>query len=99
MKSFFMKLIEKAEKISKNKYVNFALGMILFILLYVGLKPIFIQNLCIAKGISLFFVFLISYIKEYTIREKWFGKKVEPLDPFIMDLGGFVGVIFTFFLV
>ena len=96
MKSFLIKLIGQAEKISKNKYINFALGIILFTIFYAGLKPIFLQNLCIAKGISLFFVFLLSYIKEYKIREKWFGKKVEPIDPFIMDLGGFVGVIFTF---
>ena len=96
MKSFLIKLIGQAEKISKNKYINFALGIILFTIFYAGLKPIFLQNLCIAKGISLFFVFLLSYIKEYKIREKWFGKKVESIDPFIMDLGGFVGVIFTF---
>lgn len=98
MKSFLIKLIERAEKILKNRYVNFALGIILFTVFYAGLKPIFLQDLCIAKGISLFLVFLISYIKEYKIREKWFGRKVEPIDPFIMDLGGFVGVIFTFFL-
>lgn len=96
MKSFLIKLIGQAEKISKNKYINFALGIILFTIFYAGLKPIFLQNLCIAKGISLFFVFLLSYIKEYKIREKWFGKKVESIDPFIMDFGGFVGVIFTF---
>jgi hypothetical protein len=95
MKQLWIKFLNWSGKISRNRYFNFALGILLFALFYSGLGPLFTYNLCIARGISIFFVFLISYVKEYKIMEKWFGQKVDPVDSFIMDLGGIVGIIIT----
>ena len=95
MKQFWTKFLNRSGKISRNRYFNFALGILLFILFYFGLAPLFASNLCIARGISIFFVFLISYVKEYKITEQWFGQKANPVDPFVMDLGGVVGIIIT----
>ena len=94
MKQLWIKFLNWSGKISRNRYFNFTIG-ILFMLFYSGLTPLFTSNLCIARGISIFFVFLISYVKEYKITEKWFGQKVDPIDPFVMDLGGIIGIIIT----
>ena len=95
MKQLWIKFLNWSGKISRNRYFNFTIGILLFMLFYSGLTPLFTSNLCIARGISIFFVFLISYVKEYKITEKWLGQKVDPIDPFIMDLGGIIGIIIT----
>lgn len=95
MKQLWTKFLNWSGKISRNRYFNFAIGILLFMLFYSGLAPLFTNNLCIARGISIFLVFLISYVKEYKIIEKWLGQKIDPIDPFIMDLGGIIGIIIT----
>ena len=95
MKQLWVNFLNWSGKISRNRYFNFAIGILLFMLFYSGLAPLFTNNLCIARGISIFFVFLISYVKEYKIIEKWLGQKIDPIDSFVMDLGGIVGIIIT----
>lgn len=95
MKFFFQKLKTIFRKVSQNKCANFVIGLLVFLLIYRGLAPLFPCNPCVAKGIALFIVLLTGYIKEYIIKEKWLKYKIDYLDAYLVDLGGLVGLIVT----
>jgi uncharacterized membrane protein YhaH (DUF805 family) len=93
MKTWYRKFIDFVGKIPQDKLLHFIVGIIIFFLVYSGVKPFFPENLCIARGIAFFFVLLAALVKEYLIDRRCMDSEPDLIDAYATDLGGIFALI------
>ena len=90
-----MKAINFIARIPKDKLLHFLGGLLIFILIYIGIRPFF--DGCLGRGIAFFLVLLVGLVKEYVI-DKHYGGSVDIWDVHASDFGAIVGIIISLIL-
>lgn len=98
MKTLYKKFISLVGKIPQDKLLHFIGGMCIFFFIYIIMKWLVPSNICIARGLGIFTVIALGFVKEYLVDERWMKGKPDLKDAWATDLGGIFALFISIFM-